>query len=81
MNVRVKLFAAAQQQVGQDVVQVELPESATVADLREHLAARFPALRSWVSHLLFAVNHQYATDDVPLAADAEIAGFPPVSGG
>jgi molybdopterin converting factor subunit 1 len=81
MNVRVKLFAAAKQQVGQDVVQVELPESATIADLREHLAARFPALRSWVSHLLFAVNRQYATDDVSLAADAEIAGFPPVSGG
>ena len=81
MRVRVKLFAAARQQVGQDVVQVELPESATIADLREQLAGQFPALQSGASHLLFAVNHQYATDDVSLAADAEIAGFPPVSGG
>ena len=82
MKVRVKLFAAARQQVGQDVVHVELPESATVADLRAAVGRRsFPRLQSWASHLLFAVNHQYATDDVPLTADAEIAGFPPVSGG
>ena len=81
MRVRVKLFAAAKQLAGQVVVQVELPESATVADLRRQLAVRFPALRHWVPHLLFAVDHRYATDDVSLAPDAEIAGFPPVSGG
>jgi molybdopterin converting factor subunit 1 len=81
MKVRVMLFAAARQQVGQDVVHVELPESPTIADLREQLASQFPALQNWASHLLFAVNHQYAADEVPLEADAEIAGFPPVSGG
>jgi molybdopterin converting factor subunit 1 len=81
MRVCVRLFAAARQQAGQAVVQVELPESATVADLRGALAASCPALADVLPHLLFAVNHQYATDDVPLASDAEIAGFPPVSGG
>jgi molybdopterin converting factor subunit 1 len=81
MRVRVKLFAAARQQVGREVVHVELPDSATVADLRARLAAEFPALQSDASLLLVAVNHQYATDDVLLTADAEIAGFPPVSGG
>jgi molybdopterin converting factor subunit 1 len=81
MRVRVKLFAAARQQVGQEVVQVELPDSATVADLRASLAAQFPALQHGASVLLLAVNHAYATDDVSLTADAEIAGFPPVSGG
>lgn len=81
MKVCVRLFAAARQQVGQDRVSVELPEAATVADLRRGLAEQYPALQDRAARLLFAVDRQYATDDASLAADAEIAGFPPVSGG
>ena len=81
MRVTVKLFAAAKEQAGQDALQVELPASATVGDLRTGLAVQFPALASLASRLLFAVDHQYVTDGQRLAADAEIAGFPPVSGG
>ena len=81
MRVRVKLFAAVRQQAGHDVVQVELPESATVAELRDQLVAQFPALQSGVLRLLFAVNQQYAPDDLTLQPADEIASFPPVSGG
>ena len=81
MRVCVRLFAAARQQVGQEIVHVELPARATVADLRAQLAERYPVLQSGTTQLLFAVDRQYATDDTPLVANAEVAGFPPVSGG
>lgn len=81
MIVRVRLFAAARQAAECDVVEVELPEPVTVADVRRQLAIRFPALETWAAHLLFALNHHYVTDDVPVTPEAELAGFPPVSGG
>ncbi len=81
MRVTVRFFAAVREQIGQDTVQVDLPDSATVADLRAALAGRFPAVARWVPHLLFAVDRRYAADSTQLGPDAEIAGFPPVSGG
>jgi molybdopterin converting factor small subunit len=81
VNVRVRLFAAAREQLGQEVVSVELPEPANVGDLRRQLAAQYPALQTWVPHLLFAADLQYVTDDQCLDPTAELAAFPPVSGG
>ncbi|MHB8971436.1 MAG: MoaD/ThiS family protein [Pirellulaceae bacterium] len=81
MIVRLRLFAAARQAVECDAVEMELPEPVTVADVRRQLAIRFPALGTLVAHLLFALNHRYVTDDVPVPPEAELASFPPVSGG
>lgn len=81
MIVSVRLFAAARDAAAVDGVTVELPEPATIADLRRRLTDACPALRMWGPHLLFAVNCQYATDATPIDAGAELAAFPPVSGG
>ncbi len=81
MNVRVKLFAAARDAVGCDFVEVQLPEAASIADLRRTLAATCPALGAWSSHLLFAMDCRYTTDTTLIDVEAELAAFPPVSGG
>ena len=81
MKLQVKLFAAAQQAVGQPMVEIELGRAATVADLRQQLVANFPALETLQSHLLVAVDQQYAPDDLSLKQGDEVACFPPVSGG
>lgn len=81
MKVRVRLFAAARQAAGCEVVEVQLPEPASIADLRRRLAETWPALQVWSPHLLFALGCQYATDATMIEGDAEIAAFPPVSGG
>jgi len=81
MTIRVRLFAIARQLGGGDTIDLELPAGATIAGLREELAARVPALAALASHLLFAVNQEYAPDTMPIPADAEVACIPPVSGG
>lgn len=81
MIVRVKLFAAARQAVGAEQAEVELPEQATVAQLREALADRHPDLERLLRHALFAVNAEYAQDATCLQATDEVACIPPVSGG
>lgn len=81
MNVTVRLFARARDLVGADSVPVELPESATIDDLRRQLVQEYAALESLSPHLLFSVGTDYVTEKTPISEGDELAAFPPVSGG
>lgn len=79
--VRVKMFAMARQLVGADHVDLELPQAATVRDLRTQLLSRFPNSAPLLRSSLIAVDTKYAAEDTPISAQNEIAVIPPVSGG
>ncbi len=82
VQVRVRLFALARQRAGQPELTLDLPERATVADLKRSMAEVCPALGPLMSHLLIAINAEYARDDdEPIPAGADVAAIPPVSGG
>lgn len=81
MKIQVKLFALARQEAGAESVEVELPPQATVADLRQALARRIPALASRMGQMMFAVDAAYADDRAVLSPQCEVACIPPVSGG
>ena len=81
MKVTVQLFARARDLVGMGHVELDVPASARVADLKESLAAQFPQVSPLVSSLLVAVGTEYATDRTIIEPDAELSCFPPVSGG
>ena len=81
MKVRLKLFAHARDIAGTDAVELELNDGATVADLRRELCDRYQAMEPISTSLLIAIDNDYAGDDTPLVHNAELACFPPVSGG
>ena len=81
MKQTVLLFARAGDIAGRDRVEVELPPGARVADLRVCLLAAIPGLQQFAGTLFIAVNSSYAGDDMEIPEGAEIACFPPVSGG
>ena len=81
MSLTVLLFAGLREAVGSDAVAVELPAGATVADLRGRLAAGCPAAAPLLARSRVAVNQEFAPDDRPIPAGAEVAVIPPVSGG
>ena len=81
MKARLQMFAVARQMAGREVLELELPAAATVADLRRELAIAVPALASFIDHLQFAVNADYASDATPIPPNADLACIPPVSGG
>ena len=81
MTITVKLFARAKELAGTDRVELELPEAGCVRDMKQKLENRFPQLSPLVPRLLVAVGSDYAKDDVPLSPTADVACFPPVSGG
>jgi molybdopterin converting factor subunit 1 len=81
MIYHVQLFARARDLAETSVATVDLPADSTVRDLKEQLQRRFPSLEGLLSRCTVAVNDDYATDDLPLPADATLALIPPVSGG
>jgi molybdopterin synthase catalytic subunit len=82
MVVTVRLFAMLRERAGQDEVEVELAEGATVREAIDAVAAR-PGLGDLIARMpvVMAVNREYADDDDPLAEGDELALIPPVSGG
>jgi molybdopterin converting factor subunit 1 len=81
VRIEVRLFAVARQRSGRAATSLELPDGATVGDLRQALAAAHPELAPLVPGLMFAIDTEYATDDRPVPPGAEVAAIPPVSGG
>ena len=81
MNVRVRMFALARQLFGDAEIELQLPERASVRDVRALLAERFPDAAALLANSLIAVDARYAADDTPISPQNEIAVIPPVSGG
>jgi molybdopterin synthase catalytic subunit len=80
-TVTVLFFATLKDKAGTASAQLELADSATVAELKQELIKHYPALPTAASAMVVAVNKEYAFDNEVVPAGAEIALFPPVSGG
>lgn len=81
MKTTVKLFARARDLAGSLMLEVDLPDSATAADLRAALGEQVPALQPILPSLLIAVGNDYAAPTTRVAGRTDLAVFPPVSGG
>ncbi|MBM84125.1 MAG: hypothetical protein CMJ78_26525 [Planctomycetaceae bacterium] len=81
MTLNVKLFARAADIAGESSVELELPDDSSVGDLRAALVHRFPEMQPLVASLLVAIGTDYADDTTTIPANANVACFPPVSGG
>ncbi len=82
---KLRYFAWVRTRIGVAAEEVEPPpEVATVADLIDWLCLRGEHYRATFERrevLRVAVNHVFVRVDHPVAADDEVALFPPVTGG
>lgn len=81
ITVNVRLFAGLQQLLGQREMQVQLPDGATVAELRDQLGAEHPVVGVMLRTVVYAIDEEYVGLDQPLADGDRLALIPPVSGG
>ncbi len=81
MKLELLFFAAHREILGAVSKPFEMPEGATVKDLFEALAARYPALGEMEERTIVAVNRDQAGWDRKLKDGDEVAFYPPVSGG
>jgi molybdopterin converting factor subunit 1 len=81
-RVKVLLFANLRERAGgAKSIEVDLPDGGTVRDLKEQIAKNIPALEQNMKSVLTTINREYAFDEAILPDGAELAMFPPVSGG
>jgi len=80
-QVKILLFASLRDYVGAKNIELELATGTTIAELKELLVKTYPKLSPARNSMMAAVNREYAADEQPVPLNAEIAFFPPVSGG
>jgi sulfur-carrier protein len=80
-HVNVLFFATLRDKAGVRTVELDLEPGATISQLKATLIEKFPNLNGLMEHSLTSINREYCFDESEIPAAAEIAFFPPVSGG
>ena len=80
---RIKLlfFATLRDRAGTKSMELDVPDEMTVQGLKDKLAEEYPNLKDSMKSVLITINREYAFDEAVIPPDAEMALFPPVSGG
>ncbi len=81
MEIQIRLFATLKDHAGQNRIAVTLPEPATGQMLLDEVTAVYPNLAPLLATSLISVNKAFADVNTPIPPGAEVALFPPVSGG
>lgn len=81
-RVKVLLFATLRERAGgAKFIELDLSDGATVQMLKLQIAREHPGLEQSMKSVLATIDREYALDDAVLPDGAELAMFPPVSGG
>jgi MoaE-MoaD fusion protein len=80
-QITVLFFATLKERAGTRQAVVELLPGMSVRDLKVQLGQIYPGLVDMTGSMLVSVNKEFAFDEDKIPAGAEVAIFPPVSGG
>lgn len=80
-NVHVRLFAGLHQLIGERELEMQLPDGATIAQLRDRLGERYPVVNALLPTLVCAIDEEYVEPSQTLHEGDHVALIPPVSGG
>jgi len=80
---RIKLlfFATIRDRAGIKSMDLDIPENMTVQGLTDKIAEEYPNLKDSMKSVLITIDREYAFDEAVIPPNAEMAMFPPVSGG
>ncbi len=79
--IKVLFFATLRDRAKTRALEIQIPAGTTIEQLKGILIKDYPALDGLMEHCLAAINHDYKFDETVIPEQAEIAFFPPVSGG
>lgn len=81
ITVRCRFFAAFAELLGRETLDLELPESATVADAVRQLRAQLDQGERLPTNPMAAVNREHVAAERQLVHGDELALLPPLAGG
>lgn len=80
-KVTILFFAALRDITGERKIIKTIPEDMLISGLKEDLVNEFPGLKEIMASVIVSLDHEFAFDNAAIPLNAEIALFPPVSGG
>jgi len=80
-HVKLLFFATLRERAGTKFLEMDLPNDLTILELKEKISTEHPNLKESMKSVLITINREYAFDEAVIPQNAEIAMFPPVSGG
>jgi molybdopterin converting factor subunit 1 len=80
-RIRVLFFATLRDRAGTKSLEIEIPVSTTVQELKDQIAHDYPNLKQSMESVVISINREFAFDESIVPTNAEVAMFPPVSGG
>ena len=80
-HIRVLFFATLRDRAGVKSTELEIPPKMTVQGLKDLLVESYPGLQETMDVVVVSINREFAFDENVVPKNAEVAMFPPVSGG
>lgn len=80
-KIEVFFFAVLRDKAGVLNSEMEIPAQTTIADFKMLVVDKFPKIADSMESTLISVNKEVAFDEDLIPNGAEVALFPPVSGG
>ena len=80
-HVKLLFFATLRERAGTKFLEMDVPNDLTILELKEKISTEHPNLKESMKSVLITINREYSFDEAVIPQDAEIAMFPPVSGG
>jgi molybdopterin converting factor subunit 1 len=80
-RIKVLFFANLRDRAGTRSAELEVPPNMTVQGLKNLIVDEYPGLKETMGTVVISVNREFAFDDSTVPENAEVAMFPPVSGG
>ena len=80
-HVKLLFFATLRDRAGMRSMEIDVPLDLTIQGLKEKISKEYPNLKESMRSVLITINREYAFDEAIIPLDAEVAMFPPVSGG
>jgi molybdopterin synthase catalytic subunit len=80
-RISVLFFAYLREATNSSRIELVIDDSIRIPDLKRIIASMYPDLETRLSNVLVTINQRFAFDNDEIPDQAEVAMFPPVSGG
>jgi molybdopterin converting factor subunit 1 len=80
-RIKVLFFATLRDRAGTKSFELDVPAETTVQTLKGMVVEAYPGLKESMDTVVISINREFAFDESLVPENAEVAMFPPVSGG
>lgn len=80
-RITILFFATLRDRAGTKSAELEISAGMTVQHLKHRIVEAYPGLKESMNTVVISINREFAFDDSVVPENAEVAMFPPVSGG